>query len=95
MSFAILNNIQSSIHSQFASYKGNPTGLLEWHIWNDEPQVLICNHSGQYDQKHWTQKSLSDIAPEIHCSEIHCFFFKESFGKAYLARLCISKEEVF
>lgn len=61
MSFAILNDIQSSNNpSHFASYKGNSTDLLEWHIWSDEPQVLICNDSGQYDQKHRKQKSLSD-----------------------------------
>lgn len=28
-------------------------------------------------------------------TEIHCSTYKESFGKAYLAKLCISKEEAF
>lgn len=28
-------------------------------------------------------------------TEIHYSFYKESFGKAYLAKLCISKEKAF
>lgn len=40
-------------------------------------------------------RSTENRNPFLTMTEIHCSFYKESFGEAYLAKLCISEEEAF
>lgn len=42
-----------------------------------------------------TIRSTENRNPFLTMTEIHYSFYKESFGTAYLAKLCISKEKAF